>query len=487
MKKVWQGCLFFLFFVLDSFGSQSVDPSVINRLANMQVPVSGYFAQYDPNDPYGWIYLTSDQRTLVKLEGIDPETGYFRWTPMNEYFDHFGFDGEHIIIGNPRGDLPGTAPKHIQGTVVGSNMGHPIPEARIFLIDSESNRIIASTVSNSEGKFDLVASGLNPEHSYIIMVSKDGYQQVMGTLNSDLLGNVEESSVNYGVIQLIDNSNTIHAMLTGSIIDSTTGMAIPDALVKVYPGEYVTSSSSPLVSARTDSQGHFDLADIPAGHYTLVVQKDGYLTNYTNLLIDEDREYIEISLSPQLVAGQNFRIQLSWGATPEDLDSHFVFLKNGALQYHIYWSQQYAYYDQVHNQYVTYDSRYHDDTLRPVAFLDRDDTTSYGPETVTIYELDTIGVYKYFVHDYTDRHNTSSEALAHSGARVKIFNEEGVQRIFNVPDEPGVVWKVFEIQNGRIVPCQSGCMIRIHPTDEELATRAVRDIVANLLSSLPKK
>ncbi len=58
--------------------AQGVDPQTIEQLANTRVPVNGYFAQYDRDNPFGWIYLTSDGSTLVKLEGMDPETGYLR-------------------------------------------------------------------------------------------------------------------------------------------------------------------------------------------------------------------------------------------------------------------------------------------------------------------------------------------------------------------------------------------------------------------------
>ncbi len=486
MKKLLLGCLFVFSLMIDSVVAQGVDPSVISQLANSQVPVNGYFAQYDRTDPYGWIYLSSDQSTLVKLEGMDPVSGYLKWTSLNDYFESFGFDGEHIVIGHPK-QSQGLGAKHIQGTVIGSGSGQPISGARVMLIDSQNNQIITSVTTDNQGRFDILATNLDPNHTYVLVVSKEGYQHVMGNLNLDLLGSSDEN-VNYGVVQLIDSGNAIHATVSGLVMDSTTGAPVGNAQIKLYAGENVTASSTPVTQAVSDDRGHFSLANVAAGHYTLVVRKDGYATNYTNLTVDEDREYIEISLSPQLIAGQNFRIQLSWGATPEDLDSHLAFIKNGSLQYHIYFAQKYAYYDESRARYVTYDSQYHSSSLKPVAFLDRDDVNSYGPETVTIYELDNAGVYKYFVHDYSNMHNPSSTAMAYSGARVKIFNEEGMQRVFNVPNEPGTVWKVFEIRGGEIVPCQSDCMFGNYPTNEELATRSLRgDLIMNLLSHLPQK
>ncbi len=482
MTRVW---LLILFCFEMAIWAQGLDPQTIQQLANTRVPVNGYFAQYDREDPFGWIYLTSDGSTLVKLEGMDPETGYLRWTPLNDYFQSVGFDGRNIVIGDPRQQtLPGTiGAKHIVGTVVSASTGQPLPGAQLILMDNTTGRVVASTISSSDGHFDLFVQNLDPTHSYTLTVVKDGYQQVLGNLNMDLLGSEGENMVNYGVVQLISqNSEVIHATVEGSVIDSTTGAAIPNASVKLYSGAYVTSSSTPIQETFTGSSGNFRLQDVPSGNYTLVVQRDGYLPNYTNVTVDELHEYIEISLSPNLVAGQHFRIQLSWGEKPSDLDSHLLFLKNGQLKYHIYWAQKYAYYDTQHQQYVTYDSEY--GGLEPVAFLDRDDTTSYGPETVTIYQIDRNGVYKYFVHDYSNSYVRQSMALANSGAQVKVFTNEGVQRIFNVPYEKGNVWKVFEIRNGVIVPCESGCMYDFSSIEGAYNAMPTRALYPNMFRNL---
>ena len=55
-------------------------------------------------------------------------------------------------------------------------------------------------------------------------------------------------------------------------------------------------------------------------------------------------------------------------------------------------------------------------------------------------------------------HNYSQDvALSSSNAKVEI-NFNGTQRTFHVPNEEGVYWKVFEIDNGRIIPCTTGCV-----------------------------
>ena len=86
--------------------------------------------------------------------------------------------------------------------------------------------------------------------------------------------------------------------------------------------------------------------------------------------------------------------------------------------------------------------------------LDRDDTSSYGPETTTIVKTFP-GVYRYSVHDFTNRVATSSTALANSGAYVAVYRGSSLWRTFNVPSGMGTLWTVFEYANGVITPINS--------------------------------
>jgi uncharacterized protein YfaP (DUF2135 family) len=85
------------------------------------------------------------------------------------------------------------------------------------------------------------------------------------------------------------------------------------------------------------------------------------------------------------------------------------------------------------------------------AVLDRDDTDAFGPETITLGEAREGATYVYYVHDFTNHSSQSSNALGRSQATVTVYTAEG-RRDFNVPDEPGTAWKVFEIRDGVIVP-----------------------------------
>ncbi len=134
------------------------------------------------------------------------------------------------------------------------------------------------------------------------------------------------------------------------------------------------------------------------------------------------------SVSPQLDI-KYLRVILDWDESPQDLDAHFV--KEGA--YHISFRDMKTLAD-GNGQ------------------LDRDDMDAYGPETITLTEISHTSTYEYFVHDFSNQHNTSSNALSQSKATVKVYGEGKLLNVFQIPErKAGTVWKVFSIRNGGIV------------------------------------
>ena len=127
----------------------------------------------------------------------------------------------------------------------------------------------------------------------------------------------------------------------------------------------------------------------------------------------------------------NMRIILSWGANISDLDSHLIKYINDNLEYHIYYGDPYG---------TNGDN------------LDRDVTDRYGPETITIKEVNSHAKYIYFVYNYSNETDIKS-----SDANVKVLYV-GKEQIFYPPSENGRYWKVFTIENGKIIPCTSNCM-----------------------------
>lgn len=128
-----------------------------------------------------------------------------------------------------------------------------------------------------------------------------------------------------------------------------------------------------------------------------------------------------VTLSDPLV-----RSALTWGLVPDDLDSHWVSAGGGAPETHVYFGA--------------------DGSLvsAPFAALDTDDTSSFGPEVVTVMPAVPPGVYRYCVHDYSNRGSATATELGASTAKVELVLRSGA-RIYSVPQGAGTVWQVFEL------------------------------------------
>ena len=119
--------------------------------------------------------------------------------------------------------------------------------------------------------------------------------------------------------------------------------------------------------------------------------------------------------NPVLTSGET-RFVLTWGATPSDLDSHLLTPSGD----HVYYGNT--------------------DPFGAGANLDIDDTSSYGPETITITDTQS-GTYIYYVHKWS-----SSGSLTTSDAEVKVYDSGGLLETISVPSSgTGDYWNVARL------------------------------------------
>lgn len=171
------------------------------------------------------------------------------------------------------------------------------------------------------------------------------------------------------------------------------------------------------VSATTDGQGQARLPTnaVDDEDSLIIIKKAGYST----LVAKCPCQGMTYALSPVMHSLDGMRIVLTWGETPADLDSHLVYSGN-----HIYFLNKRG-----------------DD-----ANLDVDDTTSYGPETITLERKHFGTSYVYAVRDYTDRTGTFNQALSDSGAKVFVYVGGSLVRTYSVPrHKVGNLWTVFRL------------------------------------------
>lgn len=228
------------------------------------------------------------------------------------------------------------------------------------------------------------------------------------------------------------------------VVDATNGRGISAQIViKNEDGELVGNETGTYYS---NADGSFTLPKLPVGWYTLTVSAEGYADNQVTCSVSSGAAYNasgdfspvtvtipDIPMSPGM-DDDNYRIILRWGATPRDLDSHLVGIADTGSRTHVYYSQK--------------------DPSPHYANLDHDDTTSYGPETITITEMSKLRDVTYAVHDYTNRSSSSSTAMSKSGAYVMIYKGNTLLKRFDIPvNRGGTEWDVFAFDAaGNIIP-----------------------------------
>lgn len=230
-------------------------------------------------------------------------------------------------------------------------------------------------------------------------------------------------------------SNYIH----GTVRSALTGSAISDVTVRFRPGwdnkngtlATVVETDTDAVTV-TDDNGQYSL-EVLEGCYTAEFSKEGYITGYANVICTNMDNADQDGVITPVLSDDEYRIVLTWSSTPSDLDSHLSGPLSTGERFHVYYSDMSAF-----------------DNGQTVATLDLDDTSSYGPETITLKKTQD-GIYKYAVHDYSNRSNASSTELSMSGAKVKLYCGNTLLATYNVPiNVAGNVWNVFEIEGDTV-------------------------------------
>ena len=119
---------------------------------------------------------------------------------------------------------------------------------------------------------------------------------------------------------------------------------------------------------------------------------------------------------------------MTWGENPSDIDSHLVGLSPTNQKFHVFYAEP-EYYENG----------------ELICDLDVDDTTSYGPETITLYKVNPDQTYSFYLHDYSNKYKENSTALSNSSATLTIY-VKGVYKktIYISTNKVGTQWHAFD-------------------------------------------
>ncbi len=346
------------------------------------------------------------------------------------------------------------APVTTVGRLLDPKTGAPVPNATLTSTrTSDVFEELAETVSGNDAA-ETVSGGDILEHRdgyYVVRTDADGYYEIPDfapgvyrveaeaegflslTLNSITI-EPQASDFAMPTFQMLsegDGSNTV----SGVAKDAVTGAPMSGVTVTVR-ADWNTYEGSAVTTVTTAEDGSYTL-ELARGYYTLEFSIDGYSSAFVNVASSNVNPNAQGVLVPSTTAvGEvEYRIVLTWGETPNDLDSHLVgpSAENGL--FHVYYADK---------QYFEGDEL--------VAQLDVDDVSSYGPETVTIVEAKADETYYYSVHDFTNGGLDNSTEMSASGAIVKVYLGAELVKEYNVPlYRQGNIWNVFKIENGEVV------------------------------------
>ncbi|MCM5679274.1 carboxypeptidase regulatory-like domain-containing protein [Schlegelella sp. S2-27] len=187
-------------------------------------------------------------------------------------------------------------------------------------------------------------------------------------------------------------------------------------------------------SATTNANGEFTIAIKHNGRATLSSLAGTRVTNTVSVGPYTAATTLGTCLTLSSTASA-VSVKLTWGAEPDDVDSH-LYLPDGS---HIWYQDEGTL------------------TAAPWANLDVDDTTSFGPEVVTVRRL-MVGTYRYAVNNYSE---TYDPGMTQSPVRVE-FNANGTRRVFTPPSGEAAGndwWTVFSFT------VDAQCRISITPVN----------------------
>jgi hypothetical protein len=224
--------------------------------------------------------------------------------------------------------------------------------------------------------------------------------------------------------------------IDGTIVNSVDGVPLAGVMVAVHLGSAIGPITQTVQSSTT---GVYQVPNLQPGDYYLDFSLAGYvpIDAVPGTVISDQATVINESMTTILPDGE-WRFIVTWCgplngcAEPDavrDVDSYLLTP------------------DMDPNQPIGFSNK----TPPNVgANLDRDDTSWYGPETISITDLRQ-GKYIYYVNNYSERNPPQFGGLGNSQIVVHVYKGNRLLKVYNVPQGLGLTYEVCHIENGQLV------------------------------------
>lgn len=311
----------------------------------------------------------------------------------------------------------------VSGRVVDAVTGSAINGGRVqvYLKEGSTEKLIRSRFTGNSGRYsiDNLEGG-----TYRISIAANHYARY------EMQVTVQDNQMSYlETARMIARSGDMGDLLI-TVVDARTGEQLDN--YKYYLREGSNNTTGNVVKTGESAVAEC-LVELKAGYYTLQVSKDGYGTSQKNVTVSSGTESNgKVVMKGSSSTGNSdaaLTVIMSWSDTPSDLDSHMFGPGVADSQ------------DTFHTWFSNKD--YYGNSDQPIANLDLDDTDGIGPETTSVYTLQT-GKYDFYVHDYSNKGETGSYELSDSGATVEVFIGDVKVKEYYVPSgKEGTLWHVF--------------------------------------------
>ena len=320
-----------------------------------------------------------------------------------------------------------------KGYIVDSKR-NPVANATVEFLHSD--KVIGTVKTNANGYY---TTGILPvKDGYTIRVSADGYQTTEGAkavidksgavIRIDVISLVAVSEASHKVSINVYDGETVKYVKKKAVKTALSGAeVIARKGLNNKTGEQVTTGT-------TDADGNL-VIELVSGVYTLEIRLNGYVVGYKTVVVDEDKNVSAALTKP--VKDKEMKVVLSWDGE-QDLDSYLFTpykAKKGNMAY--------------------IGGSYSEDKHGNRLYLDGKNGNNV--EIINIANIKD-GYYKYYVSDYTNsiKKNYAAKDMEGLNIRVEVYDKNGLVAVYIIPYNPnGVIWEVFEIKNGKVVPIQN--------------------------------
>ncbi len=295
-----------------------------------------------------------------------------------------------------------------------------VPVQNADIIAQNENGKTFTTTTDNEGNYTItVPGGL----SYRVTIDASGY------IGFTYHARLEEGENAYTeAFLLVAGSSADQGTSKGTILNAKTSEPVAGVSLQFRKG-WGVATGAVVAETNSGSNGSYSIA-LPQGNYTMSMSKNGFVTSISNVVSMAGEGFTQDAVLSPIGYDNEYRFVLTWGDSPSDLDSHLNGTLSNGSQFHVY----YRYKSQGDGEVTT-------------CSLDVDDTTSYGPETITLTPT-TGKAYYYYIHRYSDE-----GALSSSNAQVKVYRGSSLIQTFNAPTNQGngEYWNVCAIVCGQLV------------------------------------